>query len=106
MTNIALQLFGTTCRYMTSEENANSSHCSMDLAEGSGMGQVPEFRVSYDIKTDGLDALYKRLKPKGVTMTGLLAKAVGIALASHPTLYACAPYPYRHKRSPDQTCLR
>lgn len=26
--------------------------------------QVPEFRVSYDIVTDKLDALYQRLKPK------------------------------------------
>lgn len=50
--------------------------------------QVPEFRVAYSINTDALDALYKRLKPKGVTMTGLLAKAAGAALAKHPTLYA------------------
>ncbi|GFH21394.1 dihydrolipoamide acetyltransferase component of pyruvate dehydrogenase complex, partial [Haematococcus lacustris] len=49
---------------------------------------VPEFRVAYDITTDKLDALYQKLKPKGVTMTALLAKACGVALASHPTLYA------------------
>ena len=53
--------------------------------------QVPEFRVSYTITTDAFDALYKRLKPKGVTLTALLAKAAGVALASHPLLYACAP---------------
>jgi len=53
--------------------------------------QVPEFRVSYTITTDAFDALYKRLKPKGVTMTALLAKAAGVALAGHPLLYACAP---------------
>jgi hypothetical protein len=41
------------------------------------------------IGTGALDALYKRLKPKGVTMTALLAKATGVALAGHPLLYAC-----------------
>ncbi|KAK9826444.1 hypothetical protein WJX81_006580 [Elliptochloris bilobata] len=50
--------------------------------------KVPEFRVSYMITTDAFDALYKRLKPKGVTLTALLAKAAGVALASHPLLYA------------------
>jgi pyruvate dehydrogenase E2 component (dihydrolipoamide acetyltransferase) len=53
---------------------------------------VPEFRVAYTVTTDKLDALYRRLKPKGVTMTGLLAKAAGIALAKHPLLFAmCTP---------------
>ena len=52
--------------------------------------QVPEFRVSYTVTTDALDALYKKLKPKGVTMTALLAKAAGVALASHPVLFAGA----------------
>lgn len=51
--------------------------------------QVPEFRVSMSIETDKFDALYKRLKPHGVTMTALLAKAVGAALASHPVMFAC-----------------
>ena len=51
--------------------------------------QVPEFQVSMTITTDKFDALYQRLKPKGVTMTALLAKACGVALASHPILYAC-----------------
>jgi len=51
---------------------------------------VPEFRVSYTVTTDALDALYKKLKPKGVTMTALLAKAAGVALASHPLLNAGA----------------
>ena len=55
-----------------------------------GCAQVPEFRVSYTITTDKFDALYKKLKPKGVTLTALLAKACGVALASHPLLYACA----------------
>lgn len=59
-------------------------HCNASL-------QVPEFRVAYSINTDALDALYKRLKPKGVTMSGLLAKAAGVALSKHPVLYAGAP---------------
>lgn len=50
--------------------------------------KVPEFRVAYTITTDKLDTLAKRLKPKGVTMTALLAKATGVALATHPLLYA------------------
>ena len=54
--------------------------------------QVPEFRVSYTVTTDALDALYKKLKPKGVTMTALLAKAAGVALASHPLLNAGAAW--------------
>lgn len=49
---------------------------------------VPEFRVGYDITTDALDALYQKLKPKGVTMTALIAKACGVALAQHPIMYA------------------
>jgi len=44
------------------------------------------------ICTDALDKLYKELKPRGVTMSALIAKAVGVALTSHPRLYAsCTP---------------
>ncbi|MGY6529387.1 MAG: dihydrolipoamide acetyltransferase family protein [Cyanobacterium sp.] len=46
--------------------------------------QVPTFHVSYDITTDALDALYRQIKPKGVTMTALLAKAVAVTLQKHP----------------------
>ncbi|CAI7887444.1 unnamed protein product [Closterium sp. NIES-54] len=49
---------------------------------------VPTFRVGYTITTDALDALYKQIKGKGVTMTALLAKAVAMALAQHPTVNA------------------
>lgn len=49
---------------------------------------VPVFRVSYTITTGALDALYKQIKPKGVTMTGLLAKAVAVTLAKHPIINA------------------
>ncbi|MEB3268567.1 MAG: biotin/lipoyl-containing protein, partial [Leptolyngbya sp.] len=45
---------------------------------------VPTFRVGYTITTDALDALYKQIKSKGVTMTGLLAKAVAVTLKQHP----------------------
>ncbi|KAM0908050.1 hypothetical protein ACQ4PT_015718 [Festuca glaucescens] len=49
---------------------------------------VPTFRVGYPILTDKLDALYEKVKPKGVTMTVLLAKAVAMALAQYPVVYA------------------
>lgn len=49
---------------------------------------VPTFRVGYPIITDALDALYAKVKSKGVTMTVLLAKAVAMALARHPVVNA------------------
>jgi len=49
---------------------------------------VPTFRVGYPVNTDALDALYEKVKPKGVTMTALLAKAAGMALAQHPVVNA------------------
>lgn len=48
--------------------------------------KVPTFRVGYTITTDALDALYKKIKSKGVTMTALLAKATALALAKHPVV--------------------
>jgi len=50
--------------------------------------QVPTFHVGYTITTDALDALYKQVKSKGVTMSALLAKAVAMTLQKHPLLYA------------------
>ncbi len=50
--------------------------------------EVPCFRVGYKIITDKLDCFYKEVKPSGVTMTALLAKAVGITLARHPQVNA------------------
>jgi pyruvate dehydrogenase E2 component (dihydrolipoamide acetyltransferase) len=50
--------------------------------------QVPSFRVGYTITTDKLDAFYKQVKPKGVTMTALLAKAAAVTLARHPQVNA------------------
>ena len=49
---------------------------------------VPCFRVGYTITTDKLDAFSKLVKPKGVTMTALLAKAVAATLARHPQVNA------------------
>jgi pyruvate dehydrogenase E2 component (dihydrolipoamide acetyltransferase) len=49
---------------------------------------VPTFRVGYTITTTKLDAFYKQLKSKGVTMTALLAKAVALTLARHPQVNA------------------
>lgn len=51
---------------------------------------VPTFHVGYTITTDRLDAFYKQVKAKGVTMTALLAKAVGVVLARHPQVNAAA----------------
>jgi pyruvate dehydrogenase E2 component (dihydrolipoamide acetyltransferase) len=50
--------------------------------------QVPTFHVAYDITTDALDKLYQQIKPKGVTMTALLAKAVAVTLTKHPVVNA------------------
>uniref|UniRef100_A0A0E0ILV6 Dihydrolipoamide acetyltransferase component of pyruvate dehydrogenase complex n=1 Tax=Oryza nivara TaxID=4536 RepID=A0A0E0ILV6_ORYNI len=47
---------------------------------------VPTFRVGYTFTTDALDALYKKIKPKGVTMSALLAKATAMALVQHPVI--------------------
>ncbi|KAL8241910.1 hypothetical protein R6Q59_012212 [Mikania micrantha] len=49
---------------------------------------VPTFRVGYPIMTDALDALYAKVKSKGVTMTALLAKAAAMALVQHPVVNA------------------
>jgi pyruvate dehydrogenase E2 component (dihydrolipoamide acetyltransferase) len=49
---------------------------------------IPCFHVGYTITTDALDAFYKEVKGKGVTMTALLAKAVGVVLARHPQVNA------------------
>merc|ERR1719285_1567796 len=49
---------------------------------------VPTYQVSRAITTDKMDALYAKLKPKGVTVSALLAKAVGMTLAKHPIMNA------------------
>jgi pyruvate dehydrogenase E2 component (dihydrolipoamide acetyltransferase) len=47
---------------------------------------VPTFCTGYTITTDKLDVLYKQLKPKGVTMSALLAKAVAMTLKKYPVI--------------------
>jgi len=49
---------------------------------------VPIFRVSREICTDEFDALYAKLKPKGVTVSAMLAKAVAMVLEKHPVVNA------------------
>ncbi len=49
---------------------------------------VPVFHVGYTITTDSLDQLYQQVKPKGVTLTALLVKAVALTLEKHPLLNA------------------
>mmetsp|Transcript_1532 Transcript_1532/g.2086 ORF Transcript_1532/g.2086 Transcript_1532/m.2086 type:complete len:769 (-) Transcript_1532:103-2409(-) len=47
---------------------------------------VPIFRVSRTIVTDKFDSLYQSVKPKGVTVSALLAKAVALAAEKHPVM--------------------
>lgn len=49
---------------------------------------VPIFRVSREIVTDDFDELYAKLKPKGVTVSAMLAKAVAEVLKKHPIINA------------------
>ncbi|RLN32888.1 hypothetical protein C2845_PM03G34170 [Panicum miliaceum] len=49
---------------------------------------VPTFRVGYSMITDKLDALYEKVKWKGVTKTVLLVKAAAMALTQHPVVNA------------------
>jgi pyruvate dehydrogenase E2 component (dihydrolipoamide acetyltransferase) len=47
---------------------------------------IPEFRVSRDILMDDFDDLYQKLKPKGVSVSAMLAKAVALAIEKHPII--------------------
>lgn len=47
---------------------------------------VPEFRVSRDILMDNFDILYQKVKPSGVSVSALLAKAVAMAIEKHPII--------------------
>jgi len=47
---------------------------------------TPIFRVTRDIEMDAFDALYKAVKPKGVTVSVLLAKAVALAIEKYPII--------------------
>lgn len=47
---------------------------------------VPAFRVSTDILMDNFEALYKKVKPNGVSVSALIAKAVALAIEKHPII--------------------
>jgi len=51
--------------------------------------EVPEFRVACSIYVDALQALAKKHKPAGLTMTVLLVKACGLALSKNEIINAC-----------------
>ncbi|XP_078444195.1 2-oxoacid dehydrogenases acyltransferase family protein [Wolffia australiana] len=78
---VLTQLPGSTSVAFTGMQAAVAKNMAVSLA-------VPTFRVGYPVKTDSLDALYEKVKPKGVTMTVLLAKAAAMALAQHPVVNA------------------
>lgn len=44
----------------------------------------PVFRASREIEMDAFNALYQSVKPKGVTVSALIAKAVAKAIEKHP----------------------
>ena len=50
--------------------------------------EVPIFRVSREIVTDKFDAMYATLKPKGVSVSAMLAKAVAMTIQKHPIVNA------------------
>jgi pyruvate dehydrogenase E2 component (dihydrolipoamide acetyltransferase) len=47
---------------------------------------VPAFRVSTDIYMDNFEAMYQRLKPEGVSVSAMLAKACALAIEKHPII--------------------
>lgn len=47
---------------------------------------TPVFRASRDIGMDKFNALYQSVKPKGISVSALLAKAVALAVEKHPIL--------------------
>eukprot|EP00903_Cladosiphon_okamuranus_P005907 g5841.t1 len=49
---------------------------------------VPVFRVSRKIRTDAFDDMYRQLKPKGVTVSAMLAKACALVLEDFPVVNA------------------
>lgn len=49
---------------------------------------APDFRVARKIQTDKFDELYAALKPRGVTVSALLSRAVALAIEKHPIVNA------------------
>ncbi|GJQ10588.1 hypothetical protein GpartN1_g2379.t1 [Galdieria partita] len=50
--------------------------------------QVPVFRVTYTVHMDAVEALYKKISEKGVSMSTILAKAAALTLRKHPIMNA------------------
>jgi len=50
--------------------------------------EAPSFQVSRKIRTDRFDELYASLKPRGVTVSALLSKAVALTIEKHPIVNA------------------
>ncbi|KAF6158402.1 hypothetical protein GIB67_019441, partial [Kingdonia uniflora] len=50
---------------------------------------VPTFTAVYIMVTPALNDLYEKIKPNGVTMTVLLAKATALALSKSPIVKSC-----------------
>lgn len=47
---------------------------------------TPVFRVSREVEMDAFNALYQSVKPKGVTVSALLAKATALAIEKYPII--------------------
>jgi pyruvate dehydrogenase E2 component (dihydrolipoamide acetyltransferase) len=50
--------------------------------------ESPSFRVSRKIETGKFDELYAALKPRGMTVSALLSRAVALAIEKHPIINA------------------
>jgi pyruvate dehydrogenase E2 component (dihydrolipoamide acetyltransferase) len=46
----------------------------------------PEFRVSREIIMDNFGVLYQKMKPSGISVSALLAKAVALVIEKHPII--------------------
>jgi len=47
---------------------------------------VPAYRVSTDIEMTSFEAMYKKVKPDGISVSAMLAKACAMAIEKHPII--------------------
>lgn len=47
---------------------------------------TPVFRVSREVEMDAFNSLYQKMKPKGITVSALLAKAAALAIEKYPII--------------------
>ena len=66
---------------MTGMQSAVASNMVATMAS-------PSFQVARKIRTDKFDELYAAMKPKGVTVSALLSRAVALAIEKHPIVNA------------------